>query len=340
MNLALTWSAKRLAVALAVALGWLPGGAIATTDFPARPITLVVPFPAGGPSDTVARIIAEGMRAALAQPLIVENISGAGGTIGLARVAGSEPDGYTLAIGNWASHVGAINSFKVSYDVMNDFEPVAMLALAPVIFVGKSALPADDMHGLVAWLRQNPGKASAATSGPGSLAHLACEYFQSKTGTQFLLAPYRGAAPALHDLVAAHVDLLCGIDAPTAIPFVRSGKIKALAVLQQRRWAQAPEVPTIDEAGLAGLYVVSWNALWAPKGTPPAIIAKLAAAAAETLDDPNVREQLTRLGQEIPPRDQQDPNGLAAYYKSELDKWLPIMRSRGEVQDGQWLVQR
>ena len=322
------WSIKRLAIPLTIAVAWLVSGAIAATDFPTRPITLVVPFPAGGPSDTVARIVAEGMRAALAQPLIVENVSGAGGTIGLARVAGSEPDGYTLAIGNWASHVGAINSFKVSYDVLNDFEPVAMLALAPLVFVGKSALPADDMHGLIAWLRQNPGKASAATSGPGSLAHLACEYFQSKTGTQFLLAPYRGAAPALQDLVAAHVDLLCGIDAPTAIPFVRSGKIKALAVMQQTRWAQAPEVATIDEAGLAGLYVVSWNALWAPKGTPQAIIAKLASAAVETLEDPSVREQLTRLGQEIPPRDQQDPKGLAAYYKSELDKWLPIVKAQ------------
>jgi tripartite-type tricarboxylate transporter receptor subunit TctC len=306
-------------------LGCLTSGAVTATDFPTRPITLVVPFPAGGPSDTVARIIAERMRAALGQPLIVENISGAGGTIGLARVAISEPDGYALAIGNWASHVGAINSFKVSYDVANDFEPVAMLAVAPVIFVGKSALPADNMPGLIAWLRQNPGKASAATSGPGSLAHLACEYFQSKTGTRFLLAPYRGAAPSLQDLVAAHVDLLCGIDAPTAMPFVRGGKIKALAVLQPKRWPQAPEVPTIDEAGLPGLYVVSWNALWAPKGTPQTIIAKLAAAAVESLEDPSVHE-LTRLGQEIPPRDQQDPNGLAAYYKSELDKWLPIIK--------------
>ena len=323
---AMTRSGKRLAIAMTTLLGCLTSGAVTATDFPTRPITLVVPFPAGGPSDTVARIIAERMRAALGQPLIVENISGAGGTIGLARVAISEPDGYALAIGNWASHVGAINSFKVSYDVANDFEPVAMLAVAPVIFVGKSALPADNMPGLIAWLRQNPGKASAATSGPGSLAHLACEYFQSKTGTRFLLAPYRGAAPSLQDLVAAHVDLLCEIDAPTAMPFVRGGKIKALAVLQPKRWPQAPEVPTIDEAGLPGLYVVSWNALWAPKGTPQTIIAKLAAAAVESLEDPSVHEQLTRLGQEIPPRDQQDPNGLAAYYKSELDKWLPIIK--------------
>jgi tripartite-type tricarboxylate transporter receptor subunit TctC len=324
----MTRSGKKLAIAMTTLLGCLTSSAIAATEFPNRPMTLVVPFPAGGPSDTVARIIAERMRAALAQPLIVENISGAGGTIGLARVASSEPDGYTLAIGNWASHVGAINSFRVSYDVVNDFEPVAMLAVAPVIFVGKSALPADDMLGLIAWLRQNPGKALAATSGPGSLAHLACEYFQSKTGTRFLLAPYRGAAPSLQDLVAAHVDLLCAIDGPTAMPFVRGGKIKALAVMQQKRWPQAPDVPTIDEAGLPGLYIVSWNALWAPKGTPQAIIAKLAAAAVETLEDPSVHEHLARLGQEVPTRDQEDPKGLAAYYRSELDKWLPIIKAQ------------
>jgi tripartite-type tricarboxylate transporter receptor subunit TctC len=324
----MTRRVKKLAIAIMIGLGCLTSGAIGATDFPTRPITLVVPFPAGGPSDTVARIVAERMRAALVQPLIVENISGAGGTIGLARVASSEPDGYTLVIGNWASHVGAIDSFKVSYDVVNDFEPVAMLAVAPVIFVGKSALPADDLHGLIAWLRQNPGKASAATSGPGSLAHLACKYFQSRTGTRFLLAPYRGAAPSLQDLVAAHVDLLCGIDGPTAMPFVRSGQIKALAVLQQKRWPQAPEVPTVDQAGVAGLYVVSWNALWAPRGTSQAIIAKLAAAAVESLEHPSVHEQLSRIGQEIPPRNQQNPKGLASYYKSELDKWLPMIKAQ------------
>jgi tripartite-type tricarboxylate transporter receptor subunit TctC len=320
--------AKKLAIAITIVLGYLTSGAIAATDFPSRPITLVVPFPAGGPSDTVARIVAEQMRVALSQPLIVENISGAGGTIGLARVANSEPDGYTLVIGNWASHIGAINSFKVSYDVVNDFEPVAMLAMAPVLFVGKSALPADDMHGLITWLRRNPGKASAATAGPASLAHLACEYFQSKTGTQFPLVSYRGAAPSLQDPVAGHVDLLCGIDGPTAMPFVQAGKIKAFAVMQQKRWPQAADVPTIDEAGLPALYVVSWNALWAPKGTPQAIIAKLAAAAVEALQDPSVHEHLTHLGQEIPTRDQEDPKGLAAYYKSELDKWLPIIKAQ------------
>ena len=277
----------------------------------------------------MARIVTDRMRTSLGQPVIVENVSGAGGTIGLARVANAEPDGYTLVIGNWATHVGATATFKVSYDVVNDFEPVAMLAVAPVVFVGKNALPEHDMKGLIAWLRQNPAKASAATVGNGSLAHLTCDYFQSKTGTRFLLVPYRGASPALQDLVAGQVDLLCGIDAPTALPFVRSGKIKAYALMQKARWPQAPEIPTIDEAGVPGLHVASWNGLWAPKRTPQPIIAKLAAAVVETLEDTIVREQLSvRLGQEMPPRDQQDPAGLAAYYRSELDKWLPILKAQ------------
>ena len=318
----------KLSLTVAIILGLLAAGGTAATSFPTRPITLIVPFPAGGPSDSVARIVSDRMRTSLGQPVIVENVSGAGGTIGLARVANAEPDGYTLVIGNWATHVGATATFKVSYDVVNDFEPVAMLAVAPVVFVGKNALPEHDMKGLIAWLRQNPAKASSATVGTGSLAHLTCDYFQSKTGTRFLLVPYRGAAPALQDLVAGQVDLLCGIDGPTALPFVRSGKIKAYALMQKARWPQAPEIPTVDEAGLPGLHVASWNGLWAPKRTPQPIIAKLVAAVVETLEDPIVREQLSvRLGQEMPPRDQQDPAGLAAYYRSELDKWLPILKA-------------
>ena len=318
----------KLSLTVAIILGLLAAGGTAATSFPTRPITLIVPFPAGGPSDSVARIVSDRMRTSLGQPVIVENVSGAGGTIGLARAANAEPDGYTLVIGNWATHVGATATFKVSYDVVNDFEPVAMLAVAPVVFVGKNALPEHDMKGLIAWLRQNPAKASSATVGTGSLAHLTCDYFQSKTGTRFLLVPYRGAAPALQDLVAGQVDLLCGIDGPTALPFVRSGKIKAYTLMQKARWPQAPEIPTIDEAGLPGLHVASWNGLWAPKRTPQPIIAKLVAAVVETLEDPIVREQLSvRLGQEMPPRDQQDPAGLAAYYRSELDKWLPILKA-------------
>ena len=318
---------SRTLAAVATILALLTVAANAANDFPSRPITLIVPFPAGGPSDTIARIVAGRMRASLDQPVIIENVSGAGGTLGLARVANAKPDGYTLVVGNWASHVGASATFKVSYDVVADFEPVAMLAIAPIMFVGKSTLPANDMRGLIAWLKQNPNKASAATSGVGSLAQLACVYFQNKTGTHFLLVPYRGAAPALQDVVAGQVDLLCGIDASTAMPFVLSGKLKAYAVTQSTRWAQGPQVPTVDEAGLPGFYVSSWNGLWAPNGTPKPVIDRLTAAVVETLADPRVRAQFARLGQDIPPRSQQDPKGLAEFYRSELDKWLPILKA-------------
>lgn len=318
----------RTLVAAAAFLALLTPRGTASTDFPSRPITLIVPFPAGGPSDTIARIVSGRMRASLGQPVIVEDVSGAGGTLGLARVANAEPDGYTLVVGNWASHVGASATFKVSYNVVDDFEPVGMLAVAPIMFVGKSTLPADDMRGLIAWLKQSPNKASAATAGVGSLAHLACVYFANKTDTHFLLVPYRGAAPALQDVVAGQVDLLCGVDASTAMPFVLSGKIKAYAVTQSARWAQAPLVPTVDEAGLPGFYVSSWNGLWAPKGTPKPVIDKLTAAIVETLADPTVREQLVYLGQEIPPQSQQESKGLAEFYRSELNKWLPILKAQ------------
>lgn len=318
----------RTLVAATALLALLTAGGIAATDFPSRPITLIVPFPAGGPSDTIARIVARRMQASLGQPVIVEDVSGAGGTLALARVANAAPDGYTLVVGNWASHVGASATYKVSYDVVNDFEPVGMLAIAPIMFVGRSTLPADDMRGLIAWLKQNPNKASAATSGVGSLAHLACVYFANETGTHFLLVPYRGAAPALQDVVAGQVDLLCGVDASTAMPFVLSGKIKAYAVTQGTRWAQGPQVPTVDEAGLPGFYVSSWNGLWAPKRTPKPVIDKFTAAVVETLADPSVREQLAHLGQEIPPRSRQDPEGLAEFYRSELEKWLPILKAQ------------
>jgi tripartite-type tricarboxylate transporter receptor subunit TctC len=317
--------------AIAIVLGMLTTGAIPETHFPSRPISLVVPFPAGGPSDTVARIVADRMRTTLGQPLVIENLSGGGGTTGLAHVVNSKPDGHTLLVGNWASQVGASATFKVGYDVVSDFDPVAMLAVAPVFFLGRSTLPADDMRGLITWLKQNPAGVSAATAGVGSLAHLTCAYFQQKSGTRFLLVPYRGAGPALQDLVAAQVDLLCGIDASAALPFVRSGKVKAYVVMQKTRWTQEPEVPTVDEVGLQGFYVSSWNALWAPKGVPQSVIESLTTAVLEALNDPTVREQLTaHLGQEIPPPELQTPKGLAAFYRSELDKWLPILKASSQ----------
>jgi tripartite-type tricarboxylate transporter receptor subunit TctC len=231
----------------------------AQESYPSRPITIVVPFPAGGPSDVVARIVAEGMRGSLGQPVIVENVTGAGGTIALKRVSQSAADGYTLAIGNWATHVGATASYRVPYDITKDFEPIAMLAIAPLWLVGANSIPSSDLKGLMAWLKANPGQASAGTAGRGSLAHLSCVYFQNRTGTQFKLVPYRGGGQAVQDLVAGVIQLQCGVDASSTRSLVQGGKIKAFAVMRETRWSLAPNVPTVDEAGLPGFYVGSWN---------------------------------------------------------------------------------
>jgi tripartite-type tricarboxylate transporter receptor subunit TctC len=194
--------------------------------YPSRPITMIVPFPASGPSDVVARIVAERMRISLGQPVVVENVTGAGGTIALTRVVQSAPDGYTLVIGNWATHVGAAASFRVSYDIMKDFEPVALLAIAPLWLVGTSLIPATDLKGLIAWLKAAPGQALAGTAGPGSLAHLSCVYFQNRTGTHFQLVPYRGGGQAVQDLVAGNIHLQCGVDASSTLSLVRSGDVE------------------------------------------------------------------------------------------------------------------
>jgi len=295
--------------------------------YPSRPITMIVPFPASGPSDVVARIVAERMRISLGQPVVVENVTGAGGTIALTRVVQSAPDGYTLVIGNWATHVGATASFRVSYDIMKDFEPVALLAIAPLWLVGTNSIPATDLKGLIDWLKAAPGKALAGTAGPGSLAHLSCIYFQNRTGTHFQLVPYRGGGQAVQDLVAGNIHLQCGVDASSTLPLVRSGKIRAYAVMRETRWSSAPEVPTVDEAGLPGFHVGSWNSLWIRHGTPKAVIDRLNAAVVESLADPAVSGQLVGLGQDIPPRIQQTPEALGAYHRAEMDRWLPIMKT-------------
>jgi tripartite-type tricarboxylate transporter receptor subunit TctC len=267
------------------------------------------------------------MRSSLGQPIVVENVTGAGGTIALNRVFQAAPDGYTLVIGNWATHVGAVASFRVQYDIMKDFEPVALLAIAPLWLVGTNAIPAANLKGLIDWLKAEPDKALAGTAGPGSLAHLSCIYFQNQTGTRFQLVPYRGGGQAVQDLIAGNVHLQCGIDASSTLSLVRSGKIRAYAVMRETRWASAPEVPTVDEAGLPGFHVASWNSLWVRHGTPRPVIDRLNAAVVESLADPAVGGQLVGLGQEIPPRAQQTPEALGAYHRAEMDRWLPIMKA-------------
>jgi tripartite-type tricarboxylate transporter receptor subunit TctC len=295
--------------------------------YPSRTITVIVPLAAGGPVDTLARVLAERMRTTLGQPVIVENVSGAGATIGVGRVARAAPDGYTLIVGNWTSHVGSPAIYPIQYDILKDFEPVSLLPIAPTMIVGKTALPANDVKELIAWLKANPGRASAGTIGAGSPSHISGIFFQKETGTQFQFVPYRGAAPAIQDLVSGQIDLRFAAEASSMLPYLRSGKVKALAVLAKTRWSAAPHIPTIDEAGVAGLHISVWCGLWAPKGTHKEIIAKLNAAIVDTLADPAVRQRLVDLGLEIPPRDQQTPNGLGTFHKAEIEKWWPIIEA-------------
>ena len=311
--------------ALAFAMWTAVAGAHAQT-YPSRPVTVIVPFAAGGVTDIVARIVSERMKTALGQSVIIENVSGAGGTIGVTRLFRAAPDGYTLVVGQWTSHVGAGAMYPVPFDYLNDFEPVSMLSLAPLWIVGRSSLPAKDLRELIAWLKANPDKVSAATTGLGSGIHMCLVYFQNMTGTKFPLAPYRGAAPLMQDMLAGQIDLSCP-EAGQTLPQYRAGHIKAYAVLTEKRWFAAPDVPTIDEAGVPGLHFPFWHAIWAPRYTPKDVIARLNAAVVETLADPGVRQRFNELGHEIAPREQQSPAALAAYHKAEIDKWWPIIKA-------------
>ena len=315
----------KLSIALIFAMLAAVSGVTAQT-YPSRPVTVIVPFAAGGVTDIVARIVSERMSKALGQSVIIENVSGAGGTIGVTRLFRAAPDGYTLVVGQWTSHVGAGAMYPVPFDYLNDFEPVSMLSIAPLWIIGRSNLPAKDLRELIAWLKANPDKASAATTGLGSGIHMCLVYFQNMTGTKFPLAPYRGAAPLMQDMLAGQIDLSCP-EAGQTLPQYRAGSIKAYAVLTQKRWFAAPDVPTIDEAGVPGLHFPFWHAIWAPKGTPKDVIAKLNAAVVETLADPGVRQRFNELGHEIAPREQQSPAALAAYHKAEIEKWWPIIKA-------------
>jgi tripartite-type tricarboxylate transporter receptor subunit TctC len=311
----------------AVALAALAGtGMAAAQTYPSRPITIVVPYSAGGPTDTIARIMAERMRGPLGQTIVVENVTGAGGTIGVGRVARSAPDGYTISIGHWGTHVvnGAI--YTLQYDVLNGFEPVAMIATNPQIIVAKKAIPAKDLKELIAWLKANSATATQGTAGHGTASHISGVYLQSITGTRFQFVPYRGAGPAMQDLVAGQIDLMID-QAANSLPQVRAGTIKAYAVTDKTRLAAAPEIPTVDEAGVPGLHISIWHALWLPKGTPADIVGKLNAAVVDTLADAGVRQRLAELGQDIPTREQQTPQALFAHHKAEIEKWWPVIKA-------------
>jgi tripartite-type tricarboxylate transporter receptor subunit TctC len=313
---------------LAIAFAMVAAGAASASaqTYPSKPVTIVVPFSAGGPLDTRARSLAEHMRSSLGQPIIIENVTGAAGSLGVGRVARSAPDGYTLGIGIWSTHVvnGAI--YALQYDVLNDFEPVALLTNNSQLIVGKKTLPANDLKGLVAWLRANPDQALAGTAGVGSPQHIIGILFQNATGTRFRFVHYRGGAPAMQDLVAGQIDLIVA-DLTTSLPQARAGNIKPFAFTGRSRSAVAPDVPTTDEAGMPGFYTSVWSAIWAPKGTPKDVVDKLNAAIVEALADSATRQRLVALGDQVVPRDEQTPERLRAFHAAEIEKWWPIIKA-------------
>ena len=302
--------------------------AASAQTYPARSITLIAPFPAGGPLDAIARIIGEPMQAALGQAIVIDNVSGAGGNVGVGRLARSQPDGYTIGMGQWSTHVVNPVTYKLNHDVIADFEPIALLTDTPQIIIARKGFPAGDLKELVAWLKANPDKANAASVGAAGGAQVAAVYFQQRTGTLFRFVSYRGGAPAMQDLVGGQVDLMFDQGA-NAIEQVRSGTIRAYTTMAKARWFAAPDIPTIDEAGLPGLHVTYWHAMWAPKGTPPDIVSRLNNAVRTALADANARKRLGALGHEIWPPQQQSPAALLAFHKSEIEKWWPIVRATG-----------
>jgi tripartite-type tricarboxylate transporter receptor subunit TctC len=320
---------KRIFLGVLTAVSYVLGAVApaAPQAYPSRPITLIVPFGAGGPVDTLARTLIEPMRVSLGQPVLIENVTGASGTIGVGRAVRAAPDGYTVSIGNWPSHVvnGAI--YSLPYDLLKDFAPVARLPSNPYVIVARKDLPAKDLKELIAWLKANPDKATEGTAGPGAGQHVSGVYFQNVTGTRFQFVPYRaGSSDIMRDLVAGHIDLTFD-QAITALPHVRNGAVKAYAVTSSTRLAAAPEIPTVDEAGAPGVYISTWYGMWVPKDTPQEVIRRLTATAMDALADPAVRARLIGLGQEIPPREQQTAEALAAHHKAEIEKWWPLIKA-------------
>jgi tripartite-type tricarboxylate transporter receptor subunit TctC len=296
--------------------------------YPSRPITVIVPFGAGGPADTLHRILAERMRISLGQPIVIDNVGGAAGRVGTGRVARAVPDGYTLVAGSAGTHMANGAIYTLNYDVLTDFEPVALLAATPQLIVSKKTIPANNLQSLIGWLKMNPDVASQGTSGVSGYSHIAGVLFQKETGTRFQFVFYRSGAQTMQDLVAGRIDLMID-QASNALPQIRGGTIKAYAVAANTRLAEAPDVPTVDEAGLPKFHFSHWYAFFAPKGTPATLINRLYVAAAEALDDPAVRQRLTELGLQIYPREQQTPKALAVFQRTEIEKWWPVIKAAG-----------
>jgi tripartite-type tricarboxylate transporter receptor subunit TctC len=313
-------------VALAATFGASSTGT--AQSYPSRPVTMVVPFSAGGPTDTLARIMGERMRTTLGQPVLVDNTTGAGGSIGTGKVVRSAPDGYMVSIGHWGTHVVNGAYYTLPFNLLTDFEPVAMIASNPQIIISKTAVPAKNLKELNAWISANQDKALMGAGSIGGASHMAAIYYGNRIGVKFHVVPYRGGAPALQALLAGEIDLYV-TQISNVAGHIKAGTIRAYAVTANTRQAAAPEVPTVDEAGLPGMHISIWHGIWLPKGTPREVVMKLNAAIVETLADAAVRQRFADLGQEIPAREQQTPEGLFAHHKAEIDKWWPMIKAAG-----------
>jgi tripartite-type tricarboxylate transporter receptor subunit TctC len=316
---------RRAVLAAFVALLTFGGNALADS-YPSHPITIVVPFSAGGPSDAMMRIMAERMKVTLGEPLLIENVTGAGGSLGVGRTVRSPPDGYTIGFGHLGTNVANGAIYKLGYDLVTDLEPVVLLPSNPMIIVSKNAVPAKSLKELLEWLKAKPTPATAGTAGVGSGSHIAALYFENVSGIKLQYVPYRGTGPAMTDLVAGQIDLIVD-QTSNSISQVRAGTIRAYALTDDKRVEQAPDIPTADEAGLPGFHMRLWSGLWVPKNTPKDIIAKLNAAAVDALNDSAVRKQLENLGLQMPPKDQLTPEALGAWQKAEIAKWWPMIKA-------------
>jgi tripartite-type tricarboxylate transporter receptor subunit TctC len=319
---------KRISFCGAIAALVASAVAAQAQNFPTHPLAMMVGFPPGGPTDTLARIVADGMKNNLGQAIAVETVSGASGTIATGRVVHAAPDGYTIGIGQWSSHVGSPALYKLDYDIIKDLQPLALLAYSPLWVLGKESLPPNNVTELLAWAKTQSQPITVGTVGTGSAAQLCAIYFAQKTGAHFQYVPYRGAAPALQDLIGGQIDLSC-LEASATLPTVEAGKIKAYAVLSEQRWPKSPNTPTMIEAGVPGLSITFWHGLWTTKGTPKDVVDRLVASVQTALADPGVKARLEGLGFVIFPRDQQTPAALEAYNKAEIDKWWPVIKGAG-----------